>query len=142
MEVQNLMLRSIPGFALGCSAGLLIANCLLANGYTQRRPDPNREHTEWIASTLKKIQTIKAGSTRRDLLTVFTHEGGLSSRTSSVFVLRECPYIKVAVTLRAVGTGGPRSTTSGHGPDLYAGESDSDVVQTITTPYLQWSIMD
>ncbi len=34
------------------------------------------EHTEWIARSLKEIETVKTGMTRVDLLRVFTEEGG------------------------------------------------------------------
>jgi hypothetical protein len=36
----------------------------------------DEEHTEWIASALRSIQTIKVGVTRSELMKVFTTEGG------------------------------------------------------------------
>ena len=40
------------------------------------------EHTEWVAKSLKEIETVKPGMTREDLLRVFRDEGGISTRTS------------------------------------------------------------
>lgn len=63
-----------------------------------------KSHSEWIAQSLREMETIKVGMTRADLLKVFTEEGGLSTRTQRQYVYRECPYIKVAVEFEPVGT--------------------------------------
>src|SRR5256884_1752422 len=39
------------------------------------------ERTKWIAKVLRQIGKIRPGMRRRDLLTVFTTEGGISTRT-------------------------------------------------------------
>src|SRR6266851_1561631 len=39
-------------------------------------------HVQWVANALKEIESIKVGMTRRDLLRVFTTEGGISTPSS------------------------------------------------------------
>jgi hypothetical protein len=41
--------------------------------------------------------------TRKDLLVVFTTEGGLSTGLRRTYVSRDCPYFKVDVEFEAVG---------------------------------------
>src|SRR5579883_2073817 len=60
-------------------------------------------HTEWVAKSLKEMQTIKVGMTRGDLLKVFSEEGGISTRTQRQYAYRECPYIKVRVEFKIIG---------------------------------------
>src|SRR5882724_5816733 len=60
------------------------------------------EHTEWIAKSLKEIESVKVGMTRVDLLRVFKEEGGISTRTWRRYVYRDCPYIKVDVEFEPV----------------------------------------
>src|SRR5258706_11981966 len=71
-----------------------------------------QDHVAWVAEALKRMQTIKPGMTRTDLLKVFTTEGGLSTGLERKFVSRDCPFFKVDVEFEAVGrpghdTGGP-----------------------------------
>src|SRR5689334_20998959 len=61
------------------------------------------EHTEWVARSLKEIETVKVGMTRADVQRVFNEEGGLSTLTSRRYVYRDCPYIKVDVEFELVG---------------------------------------
>jgi hypothetical protein len=88
------------------------------------------EHTEWIAKSLKEIETVKVGMTRGDLLKVFSEEGGLSTRTWRRYVYRECPYIKVDVEFQPVGE--PAKPT----------QNPQDKIIKISRPFLEWSILD
>jgi hypothetical protein len=96
-----------------------------------------QDHTEWIARSLKEMQTIKVGMTRRDLLMVFTTEGGLSTRTGRIYVYRECPNIKVDVEFNPVGPPGGTGTE-----EISPMESADDVITRISRPYLARSILD
>ncbi len=93
--------------------------------------------TEWVAQTLTRMQTIKAGMTRRELLTVFTTEGGLSTGLQRTYVSRDCPYFKIDVEFKAVG----RSERDADGRVTLTEGSD-DVIYKISRPYLQFSVMD
>lgn len=91
----------------------------------------DEEHTAWIASALRSIQTIKVGMKRSDLMKVFTTEGGLEFKSATTsqrtYVYRKCPYIKVDVKLAI------------QGPDV---DLPTDKIIEISRPYLNWSVGD
>jgi hypothetical protein len=87
--------------------------------------------SQWVAGCLKEIQNIKVGMTRKQLLEVFTTEGGLSTRTWRTYVYHKCPYVKVDVGFKPIGNESDK-----------LGERDEDVIATISMPYWQWPIMD
>jgi hypothetical protein len=103
-------------------------------GQSSRRA---QEHTEWVAESLKEIQTIKVGMTRADLLKVFTTEGGLSSGLNRTYVFRGCPFIKVDVEFDPVGR--PARDREGR---VTLVEANKDVIKKISKPYLDWSVLD
>jgi len=90
-----------------------------------------QERTKWIAKVLRKIGKIKPGMRRRDLLRLFATEGGLSNRFQRTYVHLECPYIKVNVRFKAAS--GQRNVLT---------EDLNDVIESISQPYLAWSVMD
>jgi hypothetical protein len=89
------------------------------------------EHTEWIAKSLKEIESVKVGMTRVDLLKVFKEEGGISTRTWRRYAYRDCPYIKVDVEFEPIGE-----------PEDKLSESPKDKIIKISKPFLEWSIID
>ena len=91
----------------------------------------NRERTKWISKVLRQIEKIKPGMKRQDLLKVFTTEGGLSTRFQRTYVFSECPYIKVNVRFKA-------ATNESSGME----EDSDDIIESISQPYLAWSVMD
>ena len=57
----------------------------------QSSQDPMlKEHLTWVDQSLRRMESIKPGMTRADLLNLFTTEGGL--QTGRTFVYRDCPY--------------------------------------------------
>ena len=116
-----------------CSIGVFVclllgATLSLAQGTTD---DKRREHTQWIDQVLRSVGTIKPGMTRAELLGVFTEEGGLSNRLWRLYVLKDCPYIKVEVEFEPVG----------EEKNLLI-ERPEDKIKKISKPFLQYSIMD
>jgi len=91
----------------------------------------NEERMKWIGKVLRQIGTIEPGMRRKDLFTVFKTEGGLSFRTQQTYVHIECPYIKVNVRFKPVD-----SENAGVDGD------PNDVIESISQPYLAWSVMD
>jgi hypothetical protein len=67
------------------------------------QPPRSQDHMAWVEQVLRRMQAIKPGMTREQLLTVFTTEGGLSSGLRRTFVSRDCPYFKVDVAFQAIG---------------------------------------
>jgi hypothetical protein len=90
-----------------------------------------QERTKWIAKVLRQIGKIKPGMRRRDLLSEFTTEGGLSNRLQRTYVHVECPYIKVNVRFKAIS-----------GDHNVMEENADDLIESISQPYLAWSAMD
>jgi hypothetical protein len=91
----------------------------------------------WVAESLKRMLTIKPGMSRDQLLRVFSTEGGISTAFQRTFVSRDCPFFKVDVTFdRATGLNSNTNRS-----DVLR-ELDTDVVASISRPYLQFSIMD
>jgi len=101
------------------------------------QPASASEHIAWVAESLKRMQTVKAGMTRRDLLVVFTSEAGLSTGVRETFVSRDCPYFKVDVQFDAVGR--PRRDGNGR---ITLEKSEHDIIKTISRSYLQQPIRD
>jgi hypothetical protein len=97
----------------------------------------DKDHAAWVAESLKRMQTIKAGMTRTELLKVFTTEGGLSTGLQRTFVSQDCPYFKVDVEFEAVGR--PSRDSDGR---VTLVEGSQDIIVKISRPYLQFSIMD
>lgn len=101
------------------------------------QPQRQAEHVPWVADTLKRMQTIKQGMSRTDLLKVFTTEGGTFTALQRTFVSRDCPYFKVDVEFEAVGR--PSRDADGRVTQV---EGRDDRIVKISRPYLQFSIID
>jgi hypothetical protein len=93
----------------------------------------DEEHTNWIDHVMRSISTVKPGMTRKDLFTVLTTEGGLSTRTRRTYVYKRCPYIKIDVEFSP----GDNDTN----PDALT-ENSEDRILKISRPYLEYSHMD
>jgi hypothetical protein len=59
-----------------------------------------QQRMQWIGKVLRDIEKIRPGMKRKDLLTVFTTEGGISTRTQRTYVYKDCPYVKVTVNFK------------------------------------------
>jgi hypothetical protein len=94
-------------------------------------PSLTQERTKWIAKVLRRIGKIKPGMRRKDLLTEFTTEGGLSNRFQRTYVDVECFYIKVNVRFKPV--------KDDHN---VMEENPDDIIGSISQPYLAWGAID
>jgi len=68
-------MRKISILTIAAIFVLLCAGLIL----TAQTSPTSRRRTEWVANSLREMETIKVGMTRADLLKVFTTEGGLST---------------------------------------------------------------
>jgi hypothetical protein len=91
----------------------------------------NEGRSQWIAKVMRRIAKVQPGMTRSEILKYFTIEGGISNRAQRSYVYIDCPYIKVNVRFKPVGDA----------VDAF-GESPDDIIETISQPYLNWSIAD
>ena len=90
-----------------------------------------------MGHALEKMEVVKPGMTRDDLLKVFRNEGGLSTGLHRTYVSRDCAYFKVDVQFQAVGR--PERDTDGR---VTLAEDGRDIIVKISRPYLQFSIAD
>jgi hypothetical protein len=90
-----------------------------------------QDRTQWIGKVLHQITEIQPGMKRQDLLKVFTTEGGLSTRYQRTYVYAGCPYIKVDVRFKIARKG-----------DNGVEEEQDDTIESISQPYLAYSVMD
>jgi len=121
---------------------LLLAVALGISSYTRqaysRTQDPcAQERKIWVGHALMRMESIKPGMTRGELLKVFTVEGGLSTGLRRTFVSRDCPYFKVDVEFSAVGR--PDRDKNGR---VTLVEDSRDIIISVSRPYLQFSIVD
>src|ERR1700722_18531312 len=102
------------------------------------RQEPTaQEHIAWVNHTLQRMETIKPGMMRLDLLKVFRIEGGLSTGLRQTFVSRDCPYFKVDVEFKAAAR--PDSNTAGFVTLL---QDNRDIIVKVSKPYLQFTTRD
>jgi hypothetical protein len=119
MRLFVLLLFSIG--VIGGSASLRPAHSAGPDSCTQ-------DHSAWLKQVLEKMETIKPGMTRWDLLQVFRTEGarptfrmeGAPSVLRETFVSQDCPYFKIAVEFQTTLGGGNR-----------------DVIVKVSKPYVQ-----
>lgn len=104
---------------------------------SQAQTKPSQEHVAWVLEVLTRMKTIKPGMTRKELLTVFTTEGGMYTGLWRTFVSRDCPYFKVNVEFEAVGR--PGKDAEGRHTGV---EDDRDVIVKISDPYLGYANFD
>jgi hypothetical protein len=91
--------------------------------------DIDQALTKKVGAILTECEKIKPGMTRAQLLKVFTTEGGLSGPRWRKYVSRRCPIIKVDVEFKVSD---PKQD----------GERPGDIITKISTPYLEWTIID
>src|SRR5215471_1245560 len=111
---------------------------VITTGYSTSLPAAqarvqSQSHIEWVTETLLRMQTVKVGMTRNDLLKIFTTEGGLSTGLHRTFVSRDCRYFKVDVEFEAVGR--PSRDRDGR---VTLEEDGRDVIVKISKPYLEF----
>lgn len=94
-------------------------------------PALTQDRTHWIEKVLRQIEKIEPGMRRKDLVGIFTNEGGISNRFQQTYVHVDCPYIKVNVRFKAASD---EANALKEDPD--------DIIESVSQPFLQWSIMD
>ena len=76
---------------------VFIAGVTLCAASSGRSLNQCVQHEVWVGHALEKMEVVKPGMTRNDLLKVFRTEGGLSTGLKRTYVSRECAYFKVDV---------------------------------------------
>jgi hypothetical protein len=78
----------------------------------------------WVEKVVERMQSIKPGMTRKQLLTVFTPEGGISEVDRRTYRSQDCLYFAVDVKF--------------HSGEL---ENPQERILTISPPYLKMSFV-
>src|SRR6266481_4080015 len=123
---------------------LVLLSILVIGGSASVRPTQSasqepcaQDHEAWVTHALEKMETIKPGMTRADLLKVFRTEGGLPPKglqgLRRTFVSRDCPYFKVAVEFEPVA----RLDARNNAVFLTSIEDSRDIIVKVSRPYLQ-----
>ncbi|MHC4351821.1 MAG: hypothetical protein ACYTE3_22325 [Planctomycetota bacterium] len=87
-----------------------------------------QNHTDWLREFLVRVESLRPGATRGELLKVFRAEGGQSTRSSRTYVYNDCKFVKVNVRFKPIDSG--------------RFESPEDVITEISKPFVEWSILD
>jgi hypothetical protein len=131
------MLRQILAIILISTASTSVSGPSV-RAFAPAKQEPCRQDRDaWVAQALQKMETIKVGMTRKDLMKVFTTEGGLSTRLNRRFVSQDCPYFKVDVHFKSAGE--LERDADGR---LTSVEDPRDIIVKISEPFLQFSIAD
>ena len=126
--------RFILPMFLGAAAGSVVP---LREIHAPGQEQSSQSHVAWVADTLKRMQSINTGMTRKDVLRVFTTEGGLSTGLQRTYVSRDCPYFNVDIEFRAASR--PDRDRDGSVTPI---EDERDVITKISRPYMAFSVMD
>jgi hypothetical protein len=89
-----------------------------------------QDHSAWLKQVFEKMETIKPGMTRWDLLQVFRTEGarpafrmgGARTVLRETFVSQDCPYFRIDVELEPV-----------------LGVLNQDIIVKVSKPYVRSS---
>ncbi len=110
---------------------LLISSFFISSAIYAEEIRYDKDLTQKIQNIIEQINQIKPGMTRADLLKIFTTEGGISTRTWRRYAYKGCPYIKVDVEFKSVGSDGEKFQ-----------ENPADIIVKISQPFLEFSIDD
>ena len=87
---------------------------------------------QWLFKNLQEIQSIKVGTTRKEVDKLFTLPGGVQAMNPVTLVYRKSPYIFVRVSYKTERDSQGRVHWS-----------PKDRVDSISQPYLQhWTVMN
>ena len=124
---------------------LLLVSIIVVGGSASIRPaqsassDPcKQDHAAWLTQVLEKMEAIKPGMTRWDLLHVFRTEEGVPNRREvgltglrETFVSQDCPYFKIDVEFKRVDIR--------PGPTMSFDLPNQDVIVKVSKPYVQFA---
>jgi hypothetical protein len=130
---RRLLVFALSVIAVGGSAFFRPAYSETANMNTQN-------HEAWLAGILQRMDAVKPGMTRADLLKVFRTDGQPSremlalARLHRTFISRDCPYFRVDVEFEPAAHPEWGISTIEPPPGF---EDSRDVIQKISKPYVE-----
>ena len=126
------VILSVGLLVAACDSPKLDASSAQSNGGATTHPiagqsETNNDLTKQISAVLMQCQSIKPGMTRAELLKLFGTQGGWSNPTQRTFVYKACPIVKVDVDFS---------------PSDPKQEQATDIIRSISKPYLAWRQID
>jgi hypothetical protein len=118
-------------FVLSLLSIIVIGGSAFVRPLQSASSDPcTQDHAAWLTQVLERMETIKPGMTRWDLLQVFRTDGarqtfrmeGTPSVLRETFVSQDCPYFKIVVEFQPT-----------------FGLPNRDVIVKVSKPYVQFS---
>ena len=125
-------------FALALFSIIVIGTSAFVRPTHSASPEPcTQNHDVWLTHLLDKMEAIKPGMTRWDLLKVFRAEGGpprppTMGLRRSTFVSQDCPYFKIDVEFEPAARPDP-----GYGVGGFAPDDNRDIILKVSKPYVQ-----
>ncbi|MBC8134799.1 MAG: hypothetical protein H8F28_02805 [Fibrella sp.] len=101
----------------------------------------NSDHCRWLRDLLTQIRTIRPGTSRQELLKIFTEEGGISHDTFQSFICRECSLIRVDVTFQPYDKPNRKMEWHDEEGDRHIYDPRDEVVK-ISVPQIGYPIWD
>ena len=98
-----------------------------------------QDHAVWLAHVLEKMDSIKPGMTRAELLQIYQTDGGRlrglpPARLPRTFVSRDCPQFRIDVEFKSVA--GPEDGNPSFATSV---EDNRDTIVSMSKPYLQFA---
>ena len=118
-------------FVLLLLSAIVIGGSAFVRPLQSASPGPcTQDHAAWLTQVLERMETIKPGMTRWDVLRVFRTEGaqqtfrmeGVPLGLRETFVSQDCPYFKIDVEFQPT-----------------FGVLNRDVIVKVSKPYVQFS---
>jgi hypothetical protein len=128
---------------------LLLLSIIVIGGSAAFRPAQSanpepcaQNHEAWLKQVFEKMETIKPGMTRMDILKVFKTEGrlskgGLTTGLRRTFISLDSPQFRVDVEFKPVN----RPDIAGP-VTLISPEDNRDIIVKISKPYLQFAVTE
>jgi hypothetical protein len=83
-----------------------------------------------VSQALRSAQLITPGAKRQEVEKDFTQDGGVSFRTSTIYVSRMCPMLKIKIDFV------PTAKAPGPMPN------SEDTVSQVSRMYVEWPVRD
>jgi hypothetical protein len=111
---------------------MVLAFAFARSSFSAPQAHEDDASNQWLFKNLQKIQTIKVGTTRKEVDKLFTTPGGAQAKNPLMLVYRKSPYIFVRVNYE-----------TSHDAQGRVQWSPDDKVVSISEPYLQhWTYID
>jgi hypothetical protein len=126
-------------FALFLFSIIVIGNSAFVRPTQSASPEPcTQDHEIWLTHLMEKMETIKPGMTRFDLLKVFRADGGPPTPTTiglrrGTFVSQDCPYFKIDVEFEPAAR-----PDFGYGALGFSSGDNRDVILKVSKPYVRY----